>query len=253
MLSEQILNNPNFVQCIKTKTFEWVSKNCKNWQCEVALNKKSLSEFTHFSLALRNYVIMIIKQTIAKILYLLEKLSAMSTFFNNENNESNVKKELSDLWKQFFMDNTIINIDNLSEPKPSVYMMTCSVNELEFPFSYYFMNQINYYKNFIKIVLSTYHIRLASKEKLDFILRSLIGVTGNEIVDPFILHIYLWKFENEILIQLKLVESFPHIITKAKSDFIVHGKLDQYTFRESINSVLQNIYDDKPWKQDMDY
>src|SRR6266542_2498749 len=146
MLSEQILNNPNFVQCIKTKTFEWVSKNCKNWQCEVALNKKSLSEFTHFSLALRNYVIMIIKQTIAKILYLLEKLSAMSTFFNNENNESNVKKELSDLWKQFFMDNTIINIDNLSEPKPSVYMMTCSVNELEFPFSYYFMNQINYYK-----------------------------------------------------------------------------------------------------------
>ncbi|GBC04617.1 hypothetical protein RclHR1_05780008 [Rhizophagus clarus] len=303
-LSKKILNSSNFIQCIKTKTYEWILTNCKNWQCEVALNK-NLSEYTCFSLSLRKYVIVIIKQTISKILYSLEKLSAMSTFFNNENDKSNVKKELSDLWIKFFMDNAIINIDNLCEPKPSMYIMSRLINDLEFPFSYYFINLINYYEkyyyeeldilkqdsenfnnemyedhiedfknnlitihpdfeylqkysefyynDFIRIILSTYSIKLTSKENLDFILRHLIGVTEDKIIDPFILHIYWWKYANEILIQLKLVETFPNIITKAQNDFIIHGKLDQYLFREAVNCILQNIYDDKPWKQDMDY
>ncbi|UZO24840.1 uncharacterized protein OCT59_017134 [Rhizophagus irregularis] len=306
LLSKGILNNSNFIQCIKTKTFEWILTNCKNWQCEVALNRKNYSsKFTCFSLALRNYVIIIIKQTISKILYSLEKLSAMSTFFNSENGESKVKKELSELWKKFFMDNTIINIDNLCEPKPSMYIMSRSINDLEFPFSYYFMNLINYYEkyyfeeldilrqdseninnesyadhiedfknnlisihpyfeylqrysefyynDFISIILSTYSIKLPSKENLDFILRNLIEVTEDKIIDPFILHIYWWKYSNEILIQLKLVETFPNIVIKVQNDFVVHGKLAQDLFRESINSILQNICDDKPWKQDMDY
>ncbi|CAB4393294.1 unnamed protein product [Rhizophagus irregularis] len=306
LLSKEILNNSNFIQCIKTKTFEWILTNCKNWQCEVALNKKNYSsKFTCFSLALRNYVIIIIKQTISKILYSLEKFSAISTFFNNKNDESKVKKELSELWKIFFMDNAIINIDNLCEPKPSMYIMSRSINDLEFPFSYYFMNLINYYEkyyfeeldilrqdseninnesyedhiedfknnvisihpyfeylqrysefyynDFIRIILSTYSIKLISKENLDFILRNLIEVTEDKIIDPFILHIYWWKYSNEILIQLKLVETFPNIIIKVQNDFVVHGKLAQDLFRESINSILQNICDDKPWKQDMDY
>ena len=130
---------------MKAKAFEWILENCENWQFEVALNKMNLSKFTCFSLALQNYVKNIIKQTIAKILYSLEKSSAMATFFNNESiEESEIRKELFGLWKQFFMDNAVINIDNLSEPKPSTYRMSSPIiNDLEFPFSYYFMNQIN--------------------------------------------------------------------------------------------------------------
>ncbi|CAB4443214.1 unnamed protein product [Rhizophagus irregularis] len=305
-LNKQILNDPYFVECIKTKAFEWISENCKNWQYEVASNKEYLSKFDYFSMALQNSVRIIIKQTIAKILYSLEKLSATSTFFNNENRkEFDEERELSDLWKRFFMDNTIINIDNLCEPKPSIYKIPYLINDLKFPFSYYFMNLINYYEkyyyeeldilkqvseninnelyedhiedfknnlisihpnfeylqkysefyynDFIRIILSIYSIKLTSKENLDFILRNLIGVTEDKIIDPFILHIYWWKYSNEILIQLKLVETFPSIITKAQNDFIVHGQLGQYLFRESINTILQNICDDKPWKQDMDY
>ena len=45
------------------------------------------------------------------------------------------------------MDNTFIDINNLPEPRPSGYVISCSmINELGYPFSYYFMNQINYYK-----------------------------------------------------------------------------------------------------------
>jgi hypothetical protein len=85
---------------------------------------------------------------------------------------------------------------------------------------------------------------------LDFIFRYLIG--DKFVDDPFILHIYWWKYATEILIQLKLVETFPDLITKAQNDFIVYGKLDQFLFKESINLILQNLCDDKPWKQDMD-
>ena len=239
-------------------------------------------------------------------MYSHEKISTIATFFSNENiEESEVKKELSDIWKQFFKDDTMISIDDLRDPEPSIYIMPYSIiNDLEFPFSYYFMNQINYYKNyyyeeldilkqdsenvnhelyeedhiedfkhnlisihpnfgilekfselyyndFIKITLSTLTNRgSVGKKELNFVLRYLIG---DKIVnDPFILHIYWWKYANEILIQLKLIENFPSIITKAQNDFVVYGKLDQYLFRESINLILQNICDDKPWKKYME-
>src|SRR6266542_2047286 len=147
MLSKEILGNANFIQCVKEKTFKWVFENCDDWQFEIARNQDYLNQFTCFSLALQNYLKVTIKQTIAKILYLLEKFSATTTFFTIENEESEKKKDLADLWETIFMDNIIVNIDNLPEPKLSSYIMTCSVvNELEFPFSYYFMNQINYYK-----------------------------------------------------------------------------------------------------------
>ncbi|GBC14823.1 hypothetical protein GLOIN_2v1781959 [Rhizophagus irregularis DAOM 181602=DAOM 197198] len=298
-LGNQILSNSIFVNCIKTKTFEWVLENCKNWQYEIVLDKTYLSKFTCLSLALQDYIRIIIKQTVAKIIYSLENLSAVATFFNYNNKESKIKNELSDLWKHFFMDNTIININSLCEPKPSIYKIShLIINDLEFPFSYYFFDQIDsykrvyyeeldilkqvlenddglienhledfknnlisiypnfeylqkyselYYNDFIKINLSIY------STKLDFILRHLIGITDDKIVNPFILHTHWWKYAAEILIQLKLAETFPDLITKAQNDFIVYGKLDRYLFKESINLILQNICDDKPWKQDMDF
>ncbi|RIA97746.1 hypothetical protein C1645_871114 [Glomus cerebriforme] len=215
------------------------------------------------------------------------------------------KKALSDISQD--------KIHNLLEQKPSVYMISNSmINDIEFPFSYYFMNQINHYKNyyykeldilehkseninyqhkelyeelvddhmkdfrnnlisiypnfenlqkyselyyndFIKIILSTHTKKLASKkqlEQLDFILRHLMG---DKIVnDPFILHIYWWKYADNIKTQLKLIENFPDI-TEIQNDFIIYGKLDQYFFRRTIKLILQNICDHKPWKQDMNY
>jgi hypothetical protein len=101
-----------------------------------------------------------------------------------------------------------------------------------------------YYNDFIRIILSTYSIKFASKEKLEFILKYLIG--DKLVDDPFILHIYWWKYATEILIQLKLVETLPDLITRAQNDFIIYGKLNQYLFKETINLMLQNICDDKP-------
>jgi len=214
----------------------------------------------------------IIKQTISKILYSIEKLPEITKIFDNENNESKMEKEIIDLWKQSFMDKIIININNLFEPKLKLSFTKSLpiIDDIEFPFSYYF--QINdykkfyyeeldilkqdlenieeligdhiedfrnnlisihpnfenlqkyselYYNEFVRIILSTYSIKLASKEILDYILRHLIGVIEDKIVDPFILHIYWWKYANEILIQLKLIETFPNL---ALIYLILHNK-----------------------------
>ncbi|RGB32751.1 hypothetical protein C1646_762510 [Rhizophagus diaphanus] len=267
ILRKEILNDLHIMKCIKTKTFVWILKNYKNWQCEAALNKKDLSMFTCFSIALQNYVKKIIKHTIYKVLYSIENYRKLKEY-------SKIKQRLSVVPSEM-------------------------INDLEFPFSYYFL--INYYRryyfeeldiltqdsenikeliedhigdfrnnlifihpnfdnlqkcselyydDFIRIILSIYSIKSAGKEKLDFIFRYLIGDKFAD--DPFILHIYWWKYATEILIQLKLVETFPDLITKAQNDFIVYGKLDHFLFKESINLILQNICEDKPWKQDMD-
>ncbi|PKY50617.1 hypothetical protein RhiirA4_530802 [Rhizophagus irregularis] len=268
---KEILNDSHLMKCIKTKTFEWILENYKNWQCEAALNKKDLSMFTCFSIALQNYIKKIIKHTTYKVLYSIEKLPEITRIFENESNEFKMEKEVVHMWKQSFIDK-IVNIDYLLESRRYYFeeldiltQDTENIKELiedhieDFRNSLIFIhpNFDNlqkcselYYNDFIRIILSTYSINLASKEKLDFIFRYLIGDKFAD--DPFILHIYWWKYATEISIQLKLVETFPDLITKAQNDFIVYGKLDQFLFKESINLILQNLCDDKPWKQDMD-
>jgi len=96
------------------KAFKQILENCKNWQYEAALNKENLSKFTCFSLALQNHVKMIIKQTISKILYSIEKLPEITK------NLPQMEKETINQWKQSFMDKIIINIYNLFESKLSL-------------------------------------------------------------------------------------------------------------------------------------
>ncbi|GES73776.1 hypothetical protein GLOIN_2v432849 [Rhizophagus clarus] len=243
---KEILNDPYITQCIKIKTSEWILMNHKNWQCEAALNKKDLSMFACFSLTLQNYVEKIIRQTIYKVLYSIEKLPEIS------------KMKITNLkWKKksyYFEELDILthdseNIEELIEDhiedfRNNLIFIHPNFGDLQ-------KYSELYYDDFIRIILSTYSIKIINKEKLDLILKYLIGDKFTE--DPFILHIYWWKYEAEIMVQLKLVDKFPELITKAQNDFIVYGKFDQYLFKESVNLILQNICDDKPWKQDMDF
>ncbi|GES73767.1 hypothetical protein GLOIN_2v1785271 [Rhizophagus clarus] len=253
-LKEEILNDSGIIQCIKTKTFEWILETHKNWQCEAALNKKDLSIYSCFSFTLQNYVEKIIKQTNYKILYSIEILPEITRIFKN------------DIWKQYFIDK-IVYIDNFSNQELDILTNDSeNIEELIEDHIEDFRNNLIfihprfdnlqkhlklYYDDFVRIILSTYSIKVTTdKEKFDFILRQLIG--DNYDNDPFILHIYWWKYEVKIMVQLKLVDKFPELIKKAQNDFIVYGKLDQYFFKESVILILQNICDDKPWKQDMD-
>ncbi|CAG8636435.1 892_t:CDS:2 [Rhizophagus irregularis] len=234
-------------------------------------------------------------------------LPSSSNNYNNMQNKDfewlNSQKENDDV-----DDTSNDGINNSFEPKSSIYFISNSIaiKDFKFPFSYYFMNQIDNYKNlyykeldiirynnseninyyselhedfvedfknnlisinrnfenlqkyselyyndFIKIILSTFTTKKSiSEEILNFVFKNLIG--DKIINDLFLLHIYWWEYIDNILIQLKLIEKFPDIITKSQNDFIVYGNLDYYLFRRVINSILQNICDDKPWEQDTD-
>jgi hypothetical protein len=212
------LNNVNFVQCIKEKTFKWIFENCNDWQFKIAKNKDYLNKFTCFSLALQDYVKMIIKQTIAKILYSLEKLSATKTYFTFEKIEDDeIKAELlSNLWEQCFMDKTIIDINKLSEPKPSKYIMLYSmIEELKFPFSYYFFNQINFYKIYFD-------------EELDILRQDLNNI--NEETKE--LHIEL--IENHI-------EDFKNKLLSTKSNFTILQKYSELYYSDFIKILSYTV------------
>ncbi|GES94832.1 hypothetical protein GLOIN_2v1878676 [Rhizophagus clarus] len=217
MLSKEILNDVNFVQCIKVKTFKWIFENCNDWQFEIAKNQDYLSEFTCFSLALQNYVKMIIKQTIAKLLYSLEKLSVTKTYFTFEKiDDDETKSELSELWKRCFTDNTIIDINNLPEPNPSRYVISYLVIDgLEFPFSYYFFNQINFYEIYYN-------------EELD-ILRQNLNNIDKETKE---LHIEL--VENHI-------EDFKNKLLFAKSNFKMLQKYSELYYNDFIKILSHDI------------
>ncbi|GBB99412.1 hypothetical protein RclHR1_03510006 [Rhizophagus clarus] len=236
-LSKGILDNANFVLCMKEKTYKWIFENYNDWQFEIAKNRDYSNEFSCFSLALQNYVKMIIKQIIARILYLLENLSATKTYFTFEKIDDNeMKTDLSDLWKQCFMDNTIINIGNLPEPKPSKYIMSYSViDELEFPFSYYFFDQINFYKIYYN-------------EELD-ILRQDLNNIDEETKE---LHIETIKdhtegFKNKLLSiksNFKILQKYSGIYYK---DFIkiLSNTIEKYESVKELDFIFRNIIEDE--------
>ncbi|CAI2169349.1 17606_t:CDS:2 [Funneliformis geosporum] len=93
--------------------------------------------------------------------------------------------------------------------------------------------------------------KLNIKKELDFI---FIHLTHDEIVDsPFFLHIYWWKYADNIWILLQLVETFPSIITKVQLEgSIDHDKLEQSLFIQAINFLLQKISDEEEYEQDLD-
>src|SRR5688572_26558594 len=55
-------------------------------------------------------------------------------------------KQLIEFWKNMFMNNSIISIDLLPEPKPDSYIVPNYVFGLEFPFLFYFIKQIDSFK-----------------------------------------------------------------------------------------------------------
>src|SRR4051812_24882813 len=149
-LSKKILEHSNFVTYLKIRTQEWLKIKAKqDWQYHVASNKKLLYPFSSFSIALQAHIRTLVRHPIAKILCSLERLGATKTFLTHDLPESEMSQQrvqFLNFWKEMFMDNNIIDIDILPDPKPDVYKMSISGFDLQFPFSFYFMKQIDNFK-----------------------------------------------------------------------------------------------------------
>ncbi|CAG8562549.1 11938_t:CDS:10 [Diversispora eburnea] len=145
IISSEIFKHPNFVECLKEKTFILINKKSSptDWQYHVASNKQLLYPYSSFSAALQAYIHSFVRNPIAKMLYSLEKLSAIKTFFDIDQPENRI--ESLKLWKDMFDDPIVMATDDLVDPDPGIYTLP-QIYDLRFPFSYYFMKRIDDFK-----------------------------------------------------------------------------------------------------------
>ncbi|CAG8574000.1 16629_t:CDS:10, partial [Gigaspora margarita] len=142
-LIDEIPKCKKLVNCLKVRTEEWLQGNSSDkWQLNIALDKKFLSLYPSFYVALETYVRLLVRKPIAKLLHILDKYYAITPLFSWDDED-----DLFKFWKQIFANNKIVNIDEvLTDPQPNLYEIPGNYLNLQFPFSYYFMEQIDQYK-----------------------------------------------------------------------------------------------------------
>ncbi|KAF0511754.1 e3 ubiquitin-protein ligase [Gigaspora margarita] len=142
-LIDEIPKCKKLVNSLKVRTEEWLQVNSSDkWQLNIALDKKFLSLYPSFYVALETYIRLLVRKPIAKLLYILDKYYAITPLFSWDDED-----DLFKFWKQIFANNKIVNIDEvLTDPQPNLYDIPGNYLNLQFPFSYYFMEQIDQYK-----------------------------------------------------------------------------------------------------------
>ncbi|PKC70591.1 hypothetical protein RhiirA1_439366 [Rhizophagus irregularis] len=193
-LSEKILDYPKFIECLKARILEWIEeKATDDWQFKVASNKQNLYPYSSFSLALQAHIRSLIRVPMAKILCALERLSATKTFFHVENDD-----ELFEFWQQIYKDKKIVKIDDLPNPKPDGYIMPAgSLYDLKFPFSLYFMKQIDNFKRYYEE-----EIALLQQDE------DRVDSATNELYD-WVIEDHLKNFKNNILTSVPQLRDSP--------------------------------------------
>ncbi|CAG8494132.1 12597_t:CDS:10, partial [Racocetra fulgida] len=168
------------------------------WQYDVASNKKLLYRYPSFLAALQAYIKGFVRRPIAKALCALERFAATKTFFLiDKPNISNEDNYLLNFWLEMFNDQKIINIEEISEPSPDLYTMPLGIYDLQFPFSYYFMEQID---NFRPIYQEEVNILYQNPDNVN----NLSGELEDSVINE-----YLKNFTEKIRAEVPLLKTSP--------------------------------------------
>ncbi|PKC05361.1 hypothetical protein RhiirA5_485721 [Rhizophagus irregularis] len=201
-LNEKILKHPNFIECLKKRVLEWVEENpTSNWQYKIASSKQNLYPYPSFSAALQAHVRTLFRKPIARILCALERLSAIKTFFcvsdQTKSKNGNYEKLLK-FWEQIYIDEKIVKIEDIPSPKPDGYnMMAGSLLDLEFPFSFYIMKQIDSFKRHYEE-----EITILQKDN------GKIDAKTNELYD-YVIEDHLKDFKNKLFMSIPQLKNSP--------------------------------------------
>ncbi|CAG8500146.1 9201_t:CDS:10 [Diversispora eburnea] len=171
------------------------------WQYDVASDKKYLYPYSSFSVALSAHIRTLVRQPISKLLCALENLSATQTFLNLSDpqqiitTQSNKLEQLLGFWRQMFLDKDIISIKDIPDPKTDGYLLKSGIYKLNFPFSYYFMKQIDSFKRLYEEELTKLR---EDPDNVDPDNGTIYGFEN-----------FIAKFSNNILILLQNYQSSP--------------------------------------------
>ncbi|CAH1761994.1 12274_t:CDS:10, partial [Entrophospora sp. SA101] len=161
-LNSNIQQHQYFVKYLKDLTMKWLEENSTtNWQYSVASNKKLLYPYSSFSTALQYHIHSVVREPIAKILCMFERLAVTKTFITQFNEENQQFQEFID---EMIMNKDVIKINELEKPEPDRYIIPSVIYDLKFPFSYYYMKQIDSYKSHYEQEINIY---MQEKENID--------------------------------------------------------------------------------------
>ncbi|CAG8807890.1 34630_t:CDS:2, partial [Racocetra persica] len=220
-----IMKSPLLIGCLKTCALKWIKENSDDdWKYQVASDKKLLFPYPSFTAALLAYIRAFVRRPIAQILFVLEKLSVTKTFISINQKERN--QDLISFLETIFFDPKVLNINDLSEPRPNHYVMSENFYDLKFPFSYYFMKKINEFRTIWEnelAILREYPESFDDNQELshDAFENTIRGFkkkvlyTGKDkVFDPVVLHIYWWKYSNVLLAAVQLTQLCPSVINE---------------------------------------
>ena len=110
-----------------------------NWQIEVACDRQSLVNSSTLYSALERFVSKLVRNTLAKIVFFLEKENSWPPHVVDECNETLQKpcmQKLEDLWCKLIMDSAIFKIEDIPEPLGAESCLLNSASlDLHLPFS----------------------------------------------------------------------------------------------------------------------
>ncbi|PKB94042.1 hypothetical protein RhiirA5_507749, partial [Rhizophagus irregularis] len=128
------------------------------------------------------------------------RLGATKTFLIHDLPEAEMSPrhvQFLNFWQDMFMNNKIVDIDILPEPKPDGYAMAVSGLDLQFPFSFYFMKQIDNFKT-----LYEEEISLLRKD------RENIDPSTEKLLEQ-IYENYIKEFTNKVFNSITLLRTSP--------------------------------------------
>ncbi|KAK3603844.1 hypothetical protein CHS0354_042851 [Potamilus streckersoni] len=131
---QQICSTEKFLIILDKFIFSWIEEvsevDDKNWQIEVACGSPVLLTSSTFNGALENFILEKIKGPIARILFELEKIDTLSTFFLDD-----ACTEVLEVWEKLFTNPEVFSITNTPKPTGAeCYICPCPVLNLKVPF-----------------------------------------------------------------------------------------------------------------------
>ncbi|KAK3603848.1 hypothetical protein CHS0354_042856 [Potamilus streckersoni] len=153
---EQIRSSEEFLTILDEAIFKWIKEqqenvDVKNWWIEVSCDTHALYSSSTFSDALENYIAQVINDPLARILFELEKVCALSTFFHED-----ASADVQLMWRKLFNEPEIFSIQNTPKPtEAECYACSSPVLHFRVPFFKVFYEKIETTKySFLEAVQS---------------------------------------------------------------------------------------------------
>jgi hypothetical protein len=133
---QKICADEHLLKCFKQHAIQWLKVNTeKDWQTAIVYNRGRLALTSNLHHAFGQFIEEQLRQPIARLIYILEKGSALGSYFNMDNTKKHY-------WHMMVMDPSIINLEIVPIPvHPEGYNIKMPLHLL-LPFSPLYANHV---------------------------------------------------------------------------------------------------------------